>query len=106
MELADGERHPPPARRPAKRGVQRAAEDEQAGGVEAREDGAHDELREREAEQGDERLAHAREDDGADKGARDGAREGEVVVGGGQGGAGRPRRRACRRGGCRARPAG
>lgn len=88
MELADGERHPPAARRPAKGGVERAAEDEQARGVEAPEGGAHDELRAREAEQGDERLARGREDDGADKGARDGAGKGEVVVGGPQGGAG------------------
>lgn len=81
MKLAHAQEHPPPRGGGPERAGGGIPEDEQGGGVGEGQDGAHDELRVAEAGDGDERLAHAGEQDGADKGAGHDAGEGEVVVG-------------------------
>lgn len=92
MELAHHEAQPPPARSLAKRRIHRPAKHQKRDSVKDSQHSANNNLRGAKADEGDQRLARPGEYHGADKGAGHGAGEGEVVVGGGEGGARVPAR--------------
>lgn len=80
MELADQHDNPPISHTLSKRLAQRVAHHQQRRGINSAQQPPDDKLGMLEANDGDERLAQAGEQHGAEKRARHGAREGEVVV--------------------------
>ena len=84
MELARLEQQVPPCRAGAVRASEIGGKDQQARRVEEPQEGPDDELGVLEADEGNDGLGEAGQQHRADEGPRDGAGEGEVVVGGGQ----------------------
>lgn len=80
MELAHAQHHPPPRRRLPKRLPHSPPKHHQANGIKTPQHGPHDELRMLEPREGNQRLAHARQEHRPDKRPWHGAGESKMII--------------------------